>query len=111
MGGTEGKRKKQNKKNENEVKNIYSFTKDGIKNYIVPISNLNLEENPTIVFDIESCGLENNTKALTYSIAVMKVKDHSDTMYWCNTVKDFFDAIFSDKNRGKHFTRIIFSLI
>lgn len=33
MGGTEGKRKKQNKKNENEVKNIYSFTKDGIKNY------------------------------------------------------------------------------
>ena len=31
MGGTEGKRKKQNKKNENEVKNIFGFTHDGIK--------------------------------------------------------------------------------
>ena len=40
--------------------------KDGINNYIVPMSSLNIEDNPTIVFDIESCGLENNTRALTY---------------------------------------------
>ena len=52
--------------------------KDGINNYIVPMINLNLEENPTIVFDIESCGLENNTKALTYSIAVMSATNESD---------------------------------
>ena len=52
--------------------------KDGINNYIVPISSLNLEENPTIVFDIESCGLENNTKALTYSIAAMSATNDSN---------------------------------
>ena len=31
MGITEGKNKKNNKKNDNEVKDIYGFTKDGIK--------------------------------------------------------------------------------
>ena len=51
--------------------------KDGINNYILPMNNLNLEENPTIVFDIESCGLENNTKALTYSIAAMSATNDS----------------------------------
>ena len=31
MGPSESKRKKQNKKNENEIKNIFGFSKDGIK--------------------------------------------------------------------------------
>ena len=31
MGASEAKRKKQNKKNENETKNIFAFCKDGIK--------------------------------------------------------------------------------
>ena len=69
--------------------------KDGINNYIVPMINLNLEENPTIVFDIESCGLENNTKALTYSIAVMSATNDSDIMYWGNSVKEFMDLLLN----------------
>ena len=69
--------------------------KDGINNYIVPMSTLNLEENPTIVFDIESCGLENNTKALTYSIAAMSATNDSDIMYWGNSVKEFMDLLLN----------------
>ena len=69
--------------------------KDGIKNYIAPMNTLNLEENPTIVFDIESCGLENNTRALTYSIAAMSATNDSDIMYWGNSVKEFMDLLLN----------------
>ena len=89
-----------------DLNNILREKELNIYKFIKPINELKLNNNSTIVFDIESCGLENNTRALTYSIGVMKIKDCSDTMYWCNTVKDFFDAIFSDKNRGKHFTTV-----
>ena len=69
--------------------------KDGINNFILPITNLNLEENSTIVFDIESCGLDNNTRALTYSVAVMSATNDSDVMYWGNSVKEFMDLLLN----------------
>ena len=89
-----------------DLNNILREKELNIYKFIKPINELKLNNNSTIVFVIESWGIENNTRALAYSIAVMKIKDYSDTMYWCNTVKDFFDAIFSDKNRGKQFTTV-----
>ena len=45
MGASEAKRKKQNKKNENETKNIFAFCKDGIKECN--------GQDPTIILDLK----------------------------------------------------------
>lgn len=68
---------------------------EGLDKKIKPLSELKFEKNNVLVFDIESCGIENNKKALTYSIAVMKADSNEDIMYWTNSVSEFMDTILN----------------
>ena len=61
-----------------------------LPDYIKPISELKLKSGKEYVFDIESCAKNNNTTALTYSIAVMPVEDNERNIcYWTNSVQEF----------------------
>ena len=68
---------------------------EGLDKKIKSLSELKFEKNNVLVFDIESCGIENNKKALTYSIAVMRADSNEDVMYWTNSVSEFMDTILN----------------
>ena len=77
MGGTEGKRKKQNKKNENEVKNIFGFTHDGIKScagqdtyhyFGFEVENTNIKFKPIIIYLIYKYKKCNKKPLIKYKI-------------------------------------------
>ena len=72
--------------------------------YIKPISELKLKSGKEYVFDIESCAKNNNTTALTYSIAVMPVEDNERNIcYWTNSVQEFI-LHFINYKKVKHIT-------
>ena len=65
--------------------------KDNLSLHMVINQSIPFKENDVLVFDIEACGINNNTEALTYSIACISCFDDTDTMYWYNDVENFLD--------------------
>ncbi len=80
-------------KNLNELlKNI----NDNVEKYF--IENFNFEDlGENFVLDIESCGLNNNTECLVYSIAIMDIDDNLNNCYVFRSVHQFMEAIINAK--------------
>lgn len=72
--------------------------KDNLSSYMVVNKPIPIYNNDTtIVFDIESCAINNHTEMLTYSIAAINCDDGTDTMYWYNDVEYFLDMLLNAK--------------
>ena len=80
-------------KNLNELlKNI----NDNVEKYF--IENFNFEDlGENFVLDIESCGLNNNTECLVYSIAIMDIDDNLNNCYVFRSVHQFMETIINAK--------------
>lgn len=48
-----------------------------------------------LVLDIESCGLNNNTECLVYSVAIMDIDEKTDNCYVYRSVESFMNAIIN----------------
>ena len=69
---------------------------DNVEKYFIERFNFDdLGEN--FVLDIESCGLNNNTECLVYSIAIMDIDDNLNNCYVFRSVHQFMEAIINAK--------------
>ena len=69
---------------------------DNVENYFIEKFEFdNLGEN--FVLDIESCGINNNTECLVYSIAIMDIDDNLNNCYVFRSVHQFMEAIVNAK--------------
>ena len=71
--------------------------KDNLSLHTVVNKPIPFKENDVLVFDIEACGIKNNSEALTYSIACVSCYDDTYTMYWYNDVEYFLDMLINGK--------------
>ena len=76
---------------------ILKDNKNNLSLHMVVNQAIPFKDNDVLVFDIEACGIKNNTEALTYSIACMSCYDDNDIMYWYNDVEYFLDMLINAK--------------
>ena len=69
---------------------------DNVEKYFIEKFNFDdLGEN--FVLDIESCGINNNTECLVYSVAIMDIEDNLNNCYVFRSVNQFMEAIINAK--------------
>ena len=73
------------------------FIKNNLSNHMIVNQPMTFKQEDILVFDIEACAINDNSEALTYSIACMSCYDNSDTMYWYNDVEHFLDMLLNAK--------------
>lgn len=79
-----------------DLNKILKGINNNVEKYFIGSFNFDdLGEN--FVLDIESCGINNNTECLVYSIAIMDIDDNLNNCYVFRSVDNFMSAIINAK--------------